>query len=360
MKTKIIALLLCAVMLCTLSGCASSTVVMEYGNQEVTLHMYRYWLSTYKGSFMNAYTDMKDTDAFWNSELLAGTTAETYLTNAVIENVKRTLICAAIFDEKGLKMSDADKKNIDDYIESLITERADGSRKSFNQILAQYGINIDMLRKIYTMEDKTSLLFANLYGEGGELELKDADYAAYCADNYVRIRHIYVNDAYVYEVDENGYYKYDTSGRLVTRDLNAQEKAEKAKKIADIEAALAKGEKFDDVYLEFSEDLYYDNGYYLCATTNFVSDVVVAAMNLEVGKSTRVDSDYGTHFILRMEMDEKPYENEENADFFEDFETAAKNAAFYDYLQSLLDKVTVDEEALKEYSIRDAKPNYSI
>ena len=65
MKTKIIALLLCAVMLCTLSGCASSAVVMEYGSQEVTLHMYRYWLSTYKGSFMNADTDMQDTDAFW-------------------------------------------------------------------------------------------------------------------------------------------------------------------------------------------------------------------------------------------------------------------------------------------------------
>ena len=360
MKIKIISLLLCAVMLCALTGCTSSAAVMQYGSEEVTLHMYRYWLSTYKGSFLNAYTDMRDTDEFWNSELLEGVTAEEYLTDSVIDNVKRTLICAALFDEKGLKMSEEAQKNIDDYIETLITERADGSRKSFNQMLAQYGINIDMLRKIYTMEEKTSLLFENLYGKGGEKELTEADYTAYCADNYVRIRHIYVNDAYVYETDENGYYKYDQSGSLVTRDLTAAEKTEKAKKIADIEAALAKGEKFEDVYEKYSEDLYYENGYYLCATTNFVSDVVVAAMNLEVGKSTRVDSDYGTHFILRMEMDEKPYENEANADFFADFETAAKNAAFYDYLQSLLGEVTVDEEALKEYSIRDARPNYSI
>ncbi|MBE6561983.1 MAG: hypothetical protein E7662_12750 [Ruminococcaceae bacterium] len=360
MKTKILALLLCAVMLCTLSGCASSPVVMEYGDEEVTVNMYRYWLSTYKGSFMNVYTDMRDTDAFWDSELFEGTTAEEYLTGAVIDNVKRTLVCASLFDSRGLKMSESDLKNIDDYIETLITERADGSRKSFNQMLSVYGINIDMLRKIYTMEDKTSLLFENLYGKDGELALTEEAYEKYCQENYVRIRHIYVNDAYVYETDEKGYYKYDSSGRLQTRDLTADEKAEKAKKIADIEAALAKGEKFDDVYKKYSEDLYYENGYYICATTNFVSDVVVAAMNLEVGKSARVDSDYGTHFILRMEMDEKPYKDTENADFFENFETDAKNAAFYDYLEELLPAVTIDEEALKEYSIRDAVPNYSI
>ena len=360
MKTKILALLLCVSMLYSLTGCASSPVVMKYENEEVTVNMYRYWLSTYKGSFMNAYTDMRDTDAFWTSELLEGTTAEEYLTGAVIDNVKRTLVCASLFDSKGMKISESTQKSIDDYIESLITERADGSRKSFNQMLSAYGINIDMLREIYTMEDKTSLLFENLYGKNGELALTEKDYEKYCQDNYVRIRHIYVNDAYVYETDEKGYYKYDSSGRLQTRDLTAAEKNEKAKKISDIEAALANGEKFDDVYEKYSEDHYYVNGYYICATTNFVSDVVVAAMNLEVGKSTRVDSDFGTHFIFRMEMDEKPYKDMENADFFENFESDAQNAAFYDYLEKLLPDVTVNEDALKEYSIRDAVPNYSI
>ena len=360
MKTKITALLLTMTLLLTLAGCASSPEVMQYENNAITVNMYRYWLSTYKGSFLNAYSDMSDTDAFWNSELFEGTTAEEYLTNAVIDNVKRTLVCASLFDSMGMKMSASDKQTIDDYIETLITERAGGSRKAFNQILSQYGINIDMLREIYTMEDKTSLLFSTLYAKDGERALSAEDYESYCQENYVRIRHIYVNDAYVYETDENGYYKYDSNGSLKTRKLTADETAEKEKKIAAIEAALAKGESFEDVYKKYSEDLYYDNGYYICATTNFVSDVVVAAMKLEVGKSTRVDSDYGTHFILRMEMDEKPYEDEVNADFFDNFTADAQNADFYDYLQELISAVTVDEETLKQYSIRDASPNYSI
>jgi len=359
-KKKWIAWLLAAVTVLSAAGCASAPAVMEYEKEKITSNMYRYWLSTYKGTFMQTYTDMSDTDAFWSSLLYEDVTAEQYLNNAVTENVKRMLVCSTQFDKLGLKLTDAALEDIDTYIETLITERADGSRNSFNQMLAQYGINIDMLREIYLMEDKTSMLFSRLYAKGGERELSDEALDTFCQEHYVRVRHIYVNDAYVYDTNEEGQIGYDESGTLKTRELTEAEKAEKAAKIASIDKALAAGTDFDSVYKDYSEDLYYENGYYLSATTSFIPSVITAAFSLEVGEWKRVESDYGVHYILRLEMDEKPYENEENADFFSTFETDAQNDDFLNWTDELISQVEVDEEELQKYSIRDAVPNYSI
>ena len=95
MKTKLIALLLALCTVLSVAGCASSPAVMTYEKDKITSNMYRYWLSTYKGTFMQTYTDMSDTDAFWDSILYDDVTAEQYLNNAVIDNVKRMLVCSS-------------------------------------------------------------------------------------------------------------------------------------------------------------------------------------------------------------------------------------------------------------------------
>lgn len=360
MKTRILSLLLAVCLLLPLAGCSSAPVLMRYGDSSVTVNMYRYWLSTYKGTFMNTYSDMSDTDAFWNSILYDDVTAEQYLNDAVIENVKRTLVCMELFDQYGLKLSKDTTETIDAYIDDMISERANGSKNVFNQTLAAFGINTNMLREIYLCEEKTSQLFSYLYQSGGPRALSSEALETYCRENYVRVRHIYVNDAYAYETDENGYTKYSTSGLPVTRALNAEEAAAAAEKIAAIEQALADGQSFDTVYETYSEDHYYKNGYYLTRTTDFIYEVVDAAFSLEVGETVCVKSDYGTHFLMRLEMDAAPYKNSENADFFDSFDSDAKNADFRQYLDTLLPDVEVDTEELARYSIRDAAVNYSI
>jgi len=359
-KTKICALLLAAALLFSLSGCSSAPVVMRYEKTEITANMYRYWLSTYKGTYMTSYSDMRDTDEFWNQIMYDDVTAEEYLTDEILTNVKRTLICTASFDSLGLNFPEEAEKEIDAYIESLVTERADGSRKAFNQELARYGININMLREIYIMQDKIDLLFSYLYVDNGPNALKSEDYEKYCRENYVHIRHIYVNDAYAYELTENGSYVRDSNGTIITRELTAEEAAAKEETIRSIENAIRSGESFESIYTKYSEDHYYKNGYYLSRSTDFIPSVISAAFSLDIGESTRVDSDFGTHFIMRLEMDSEPYLNEENADFFPSFFADAKSNDFMDWLDEHLSEVFVDTEALLPYSLRDAIPNYSI
>ena len=359
MKTRIFALLCAVLLLLPLAGCASAPAVMRYGTKSVSANEYRYWLSTYKGNFLTSYSDMSDTDAFWDSVLYDDVTAEEYLNQAVAENVKRTLVCTALFDEYGLKLSDGAVADVDDYIADLIKERGNGSKNVLNQTLANFGINVDMLRDICLAESKTSQLFSYLYGKGGPREMSTEALDAYCAKNYVRICHIYVNNAYTYDMDGDN-YKFDTTGQALTRALTDAEKSEKDQTVAAIETALDTGEDFLAVYETYSEDHYYKNGYYLTRTTDFIPEVVDAAFSLNVGEWTRVDSDYGVHFILRLEMDSAPYNNADNEDFFGSFASDAKNDDFRAYLDTLLPDVETDDEALSQYSIRDAAVNYSI
>jgi hypothetical protein len=356
-----IALFLALVFLILCCSCAADTVdVMQYGKSRITANMYRYWLSSYKGTFLYTYSDMTDSDAFWSSILYDDVTAEEYLNEAVQENVKRTLVCMELFRENGLRLPASAEDEIDAYIDDLIRERGGGSKNVFNQELAKLGINTDMLRDIYRYEKQASLLFQTLYAKGGARALSEEQFETYCLENYVRVRHIYINDAYVYETDDSGNYRYNDDGTLMMRELTAAEAETKAATVAKIEADLAAGRDAEEVYKEYSEDTFYKNGYYLTRETNFIPEVVDAAFTLRVGESVKVESDYGTHFLIRMEMDPAPYKNAENADFFSTFESDAKNADFRGYLDTLLPEVEINREEIDKYSIRDAEINYSI
>jgi hypothetical protein len=199
-----------------------------------------------------------------------------------------------------------------------------------------------------------------LYAPGGERELTAADIDTYCRENYVRIYHIYVNNAHVYETDDQGHYNYNQDGTIKLRPLNEEEAAAKADVIAQIDAELAEGKDYLEVYENYSEDTYYKNGYYLTRQIDFIPEVVDAAFELQVGESVKVSSDYGTHWVYRVEMDERPYANEENIDFFTTIESDAEDADLRAFLDFLIPQVEVNEEEIEKFSIRDAAINYSI
>lgn len=364
MKTflKLCACLLAAAMLLSLAGCAKDPVAFSYNGTDISTNMYRYWLSSYKGTFMYTYTDMSDTDAFWDSVLYGDVTAEEYLNGAVTDNVKRNLVCLSLFEQYGLSLSDSAVTAINEYIEELTEEYADGSRRKLNQMLANYGINLNILREIYIVEEKISLLFEYLYADGGPFALTEETLDAYYRKNYVRVRHIYVNDAYAFQMNEAGYYTYDANGNAVTRALTEEELAEKTAKIEAIDKALADGIDFQTVYETYSEDLYYANGYYLTRDTDFIAEVVDAAFDLEIGETVCVKSAFGTHYLMRLELDDYAYNDTatSNADFFDGFTDKVKNDDLLRRLNELLPEVTVYEEEVKKYSIRDAAVNYSI
>lgn len=358
MKTirKILLAILSACLL--LSGCASSETVMTYGKTQISENVFRYWLSYYKNIFLNTYKDLKNTTESFAAVLENGQTAEEYLYSQTVENVQMTLICMELFRQNGLSLPSALEKQIDDYVDDILKEYADGNKKTLNAALAVYGVNINMLRDIYRDQEKSGVLFDYMYGKNGIIPVTEAEYTAYYEDNYCHIRHIYVNNQYYYVTDENGNSVFDEKGTVKTAAMDARMRAEKQVVIDAIDTALENGEEFESVYATYSEDQYYENGYYLTRNIDFIAEVVDAAFALEMGEWQKVESDYGVHYIKRLPLADKAYAEDANADFFPDYENTVKSALFVEYIRSFLSEVTLNEEVIRRYTMTDSPVNY--
>lgn len=359
MKNKIIsaaaATLLAA---CALASCSSESV-MTYGSHSINENEFSYYLATYKGKYAQTYADFKNTAEYFSSVVTDdGQTVEDVLYSAVVHNVEMTLVCEQMFDDYGLSLSRSVEDTINSYIDDFVDEYADGSRNKFNAALGAYGVNINMLKKIYLRDEKVSALYDALYGTNGIIGITDEDRQNYLDENYVRVRHIYVNNKYMYATDEDGVQEYTDDGLRKKRELTAEELAAKQALIDAIDESLAEGADFDEVYDAFSEDKYYKNGYYISENMDFIEDVTDSAMSLEVGEYKKIETDYGTHYIMRLEMDEKPWENEDNSDFFDGYDTTVGQALFADMAEEKISEVVLNEEVLGEYTMADSAINY--
>ena len=343
---------------CALASCSSESV-MTYGSHSINENEFSYYLATYKGKYAQTYADFKNTPEYFSSVVTDdGQTVEDVLYSAVVHNVEMTLVCEQMFDDYGLSLSRSVEDTINSYIGDFVDEYADGSRNKFNAALGAYGVNINMLKKIYLRDEKVSALYDALYGTNGIIGITDEDRQNYLDENYVRVRHIYVNNKYMYATDEDGVQEYTDDGLRKKRELTAEELAAKQALIDAIDESLAEGAGFDEVYDAFSEDKYYKNGYYISENMDFISDVTDSAMSLEVGEYKKIETDYGTHYIMRLEMDEKPWENEDDSDFFDGYDTTVGQALFADMAEEKISEVVLNEEVLGEYTMADSAINY--
>lgn len=342
-----------------LTSCRSGgEAVLSYGDSVITDNQFTYYLATYKNVYLSTYSDVEDSEEFYTSVLPDGRTGEEYLFDQTLENVSMSLVSMELFDKNGLVLDQSITASIDSYIQSFIDDYAGGDKKALNSKLAEYGININMLREIYLNEEKGTALYDYLYGDEGTIGVTEEDMDTYYQENYVRLRHIYVNNKFYYETTEEGYASYDADGNMITHPYEGEALEEKNAVIASIEAAIEAGTDFEEIYTMYSEDQYYKNGYYLTRQTDFIDEVEESAFHLAVGEYAKVESDYGTHYILRLELDERPWEDEANADFFDTFEDDVKYKLFVEYVGQYLPDVVRNEEKLAEYSVQDSAVNY--
>ena len=362
---KKIVSLIAALALLLVTSCSSGggKTVMSLGNAKIDEATYAYWMSTYKARYLRTYTDIKDTASYWNEKIsdLSEKTNEELVNGLIRDNIRSNLVAMSLYAENGLTMSDSMKDKIDSYIDSLVEELADGSRKTMNANLAEFGINLNILRTVFINEQKSSDLFDYYYGDNGKTPVTDSEREAYYEENYVRFYQINVNDAYAYAEDSDGTYQKNEDGSYKKRSLTDKEKAEKAEKIAQIEKKLSDGADFSGLYEEYSENTDYPGGYYFSLTSagDYIADIVTKAFSLEEGEWIKYTSDtYGTFFIKRAALDDGAYSAEANADFFDDFDASVADDLYNKMITSHFGEISVDEERLNAVSVKDCKANY--
>ena len=353
-KRILISLVALAMLFCASCRADRGTPVMTLGDKSVTDHMYEYWMCSYKAVLMSQYSDAKDTAEFWDMKLGEDTTAESFFYDLTYNYIESNLVSMYLFDELGLTLEDEDCEKAEQIVSDLEEAYAGGNRNDFNRLLANYGVNAELLLDIYLEELKSTYVYNHVF-ENGVLEVSEEDKETFLDDNYVRIKQIYINNKY-----DRAKSSYDESGNFVMAPLDGEQKAEKDNKLTEAAYELSTGADFDEVYEKYSEDKEYVNGYYLSVSTqNIPRELINSALSLEVGESATVETDYGTHIIKRLEMNGRDYEDEANSDFFKDFSEQVYESVFNDYITSYYDKIEVDKEAISKYTIRNSLPNYS-
>ena len=219
MKTayRILLLLLALALVLPLAACErGKTALLTYERNGKTYvfssRHYEFLASRAKGSLAASGVTVgghsATEEAFWNyTEKFDGETIQTldeYRSERLLESCKFYLVSHALFSEKGLSLPASLVEEIDDTLEELIATDAGGSKTKFNSILADYGVNYDLLRDLYLLEAEIDFLRETLYGKDATLvgnNIKDD----YLESHYVRFALVRFDPfVYLYEIDENG------------------------------------------------------------------------------------------------------------------------------------------------------------
>ena len=209
---RLLAVLLCLTLVfgaVVMTACSDKgTPLLELNGYSISSNQYQLLLSRVKASLYYAGYSV-DSLSFWDMIIDSnGNTYDQYFRNAALNDAKRYLAAAVIFDEEGLVLPQSYKDAIEEDIQEYIRDA--GSKSALNNALSSYGVNVDMLRDLYLLEAKYAYLQAYLYGEKGEKVAANVRHE-YLTEHAVAFKQVLIRSFdYVYETDLNGdeiYYK---------------------------------------------------------------------------------------------------------------------------------------------------------
>lgn len=223
-------LVICILLPVALVSCSSKgKTLVSLDGYEISTNIYQLMLTQQKGSMAysihSKYGDI-NSSKFWDTtiDLKTQATNEDYYNDLILTRAKNYLCALKLYDElkkekSDFGMPDAYTENIDHAIDDLITYDGNGSKTALNAILADYGINVKMLREFLIMDAKANYVVEYLYGVDGD-KIGDGVKDEYFEENYVSCKQILIQKYYyIYETDKDGNkIYYDTENNTIIYD----------------------------------------------------------------------------------------------------------------------------------------------
>jgi hypothetical protein len=88
---------------------------------------------------------------------------------------------------------------------------------------------------------------------------------------------------------------------------------------------------------------------------DFIEGVVSSAFELAIGEWVKVESDRGVHYIMRLPLEERPWDEEDCKDFFENYDETVTAELFTSMLEEKFSGITYHDDVLSQYSV-EASP----
>lgn len=312
-------------------------------------NMFSYSISEKKTETLAALGANADSADLWNMPSAQdGKTVGDMMLQSIV-NSGKVMVASGYMFEDTKKASDSARdvlekaeleieKNVDNLIEQLT--RSVGSKSKLESYLAQFGTNIKNLRAYYTLYFKQAALIGSFVPT--EEEKKE-----YFAENYSIVKHILINTS----------FKVKDDGSRVS--LSEAEIAAQLARADALNIRLAAGEDFDELWAlpEYQDAdaagaAKYPEGYFVCEGSNFTPEFEKAALEMKPGEIRTVKSTYGVHIMKKYPMDAEKYNL--YADIYSSLETAVGDLLFDEAVKPYVEKVTVNEDVVAEFSVATA------
>ena len=183
--------------------------VLEYEGVEIPLSFYELMLSRTKASIAREM-GTENLDSFFAAESnVKGKTNEQYYNELVLESCKYYLAALYIFEDEKIKLPQSYYDQINQDVQDCIDiDYIAGSEEKLNEILSEYGVNIESYKDAFITHSKYEYLHTALYGEDGS-KIGAGVKQSFAEEHYHRFKQIIIPSYYyVYETDENGDLMY--------------------------------------------------------------------------------------------------------------------------------------------------------
>ena len=324
-----------------------------------------FFTSQYKYNFMGALrasgvVGVADSPGFWNKDSGSGKTYGELLDNGAREYVAQIMVTNYLYD-RNARLSSADKKSISMAVSEALTYKADGSVKTFNEAVMQYGFSYDSFKDAATMLYKATRAQNIICGEGGEVfKSSDSEVTRQAVSDYLleytHVKLLFIRTEKTFVLDDKG-NRVTEGGSYLLRDLTEEERDERQQLISEIRGyigAVGTGEAsmgpdmFDNYLSENDEGDRdsHDYGYYFHKKAEFseafaeeFQDVINTAYDLPTGKFGEAEVDFGVCFIYKYQTNES------------DLKVSALEACFSDFYTDLSDSFFANQISLLTPSV---------
>lgn len=260
----------------TYSADELAEAVMYIDGDAVSLSELRYQTA----SLMNAYEYYGSGVVNWDEEI-EGKSAREFFIDEAIDTCKLFRAVEKYAKDNGYAISDERQAELDDemagYVESA------GGEEAFAAQLVELGMTRELYEYLVYVPELYYVVYNNIFGDGGEREISDAETNTYFAENYLTARHILK-----VAVDDDGDYLSDAEMQRVYDETKALK--EQLDGGADF-AKLADDSSDDDLL-----------GETITFELSTMPDVyVAAAQSLSVGEISDIVDIDGAYVVIRRE-----------------------------------------------------------
>lgn len=239
---KLSAIAVIATMTLSLASCGQDTTWgAKIDDTELRAGIF---ISYQSAAFSRAYDYMTETDTDIMAITIDGMSTEDWVNDQAVKDMQKHVAVENKFNELGLTFENNEEEFTKANVEQLW--------EYFGEQFEKIGVSKESYYDIQLNIEKKAAIFEYYYGEGGEMEIPEADIKAYLNENFARIKYIDMP-------------LKDGEGNL----LKSEGKAEiKAMAEGYIER-MKNGEAFEDISDEYDE---YYNGLIEAANATEVTD----------------------------------------------------------------------------------------